>query len=288
MDAASLQKFDEDFVKTDIFQAIIKNNAKELLRFIRRGDNIHLNCKHSKMTYLHVIMKTALPVTETKFVPMVYQLSNASIDLNLTDKSGLSPLQLAIKGSLLELMAAVLKCGAVADPEKDDAFFHGPCMYELQSWYRKFGMGFWDAVENDKAFKVNVLVKSWFRINITRNNKSLIEFAKETNSCDKIINMLINNEVTMDFVHVTIAGDEDKMRYLLLHHPVDVHTRNMSHRSGYFDAYSPLTLYGAAEMYEHEHLLPLLSSLEKEPRYSLHKKQADSSKHTESVICVIS
>jgi hypothetical protein len=100
-------------------------------------------------------------------------------------------------------MVALVKCGASCDKEVDMellARLRGPSNFELTSFYQKFSPGYWDAVENDKAFKTNVLVKSWCRINISKNNKSVIEYAKEKGACEKIIKMLLVRGCKVDLV----------------------------------------------------------------------------------------
>ncbi|XP_033740067.1 uncharacterized protein LOC117327263 [Pecten maximus] len=284
----SYKKVDYDFVQTNMFQAIVAKDSKKLLSHIKNGEKIDAVCKRTKYTYLHLLTKVALPITEVHFVPMVYQLSNAGADIDATDHMGFNPLQLAIKGALLDIMMAFLKCGAKTDPEKEHEIFSkllGPCTFELGSWYRKLSPGFWDAVDNDKAFKVNILVKCWSRINIYRNGVSLIEHARKSNACDKIIKMLVNNETTIEFAHATIAGDEDRMRFLLLHHHVDIHTRDMLNRDGFFDPYTPITLYQAATKYGHTHVLPMLASAENGTFHSSHRRTTQNAK---SAVCVIS
>ncbi|OWF36003.1 hypothetical protein KP79_PYT07660 [Mizuhopecten yessoensis] len=290
MEDSFTKEFDSEFAQTNMFQAIVAKDSRKLLCHIKNGENINAVCKRTKYTYLHLLTKVAFPMTEKQYVPMVYQLSNAGIDLDSIDVLGFNPLQLAIKAALLDLMMAFLKCGATTDPERENEMFSkllGPCTYELGSWYRKLSPGFWDAVENDKAFKVNILVKCWCRINIYRNGKSVIEQAKQSNACDKIIKMLMNNETTIEFAHATIAGDEDRMRFLLLHHHVDNHTRDMLNREGFFDPYTPMTLYQAATKYGHTHVLPLLASLEN-GTFRTTPSHTRTPQNAKSAICVIS
>lgn len=257
--------YGETFIQTKLFQGIQSKDSLVVLAGIKAGENVHKKCEKTGQSYLHAILTFASSGVERKFVPMIYQFSNAEINLDCTDNKGLSPLHMSIKQSLLELMVALVKCGASCDKEVEMELLSqvkGPSGYEMTSAYQKFAPGYWDAVENDKAFKTNVLVKSWCRINISKNNKSLIEYAKEKGACEKIIKMLWQNEASIEFAHATIAGDEERMRYLLMHHDVDLKTSDLSHRESYFDQYSPLTLYGAARKYGHKHILHLLKNPE--------------------------
>ena len=54
-------------------------------------------CEKTGRTLLHLISMEANPMTELKYVPILYILSNAGLDLDLQDNDGLSPLQLSIR-----------------------------------------------------------------------------------------------------------------------------------------------------------------------------------------------
>ena len=253
----------DSFRNTGICRSICNQDCRKLLDCIRFGEDVNVICDKTGNSLLHVILFEACPMNETKYVPMVYQLSNADMNLDVRNKEGVSPLHLSIKMHLLELMIALIKCGSTCDLETDEELIvscSGPVEYEFRSAYRKFAPGYWLPVEENKSFKVNVLVKSWCRININRNNKSLIEFAKEKNADDKIVRMLMNNEVSIEFAHATIAGDYNKMENLLKHFNVDMETKDLSHKENFFEPYCPLSLYGAAIKYGHRHVLHLLKN----------------------------
>lgn len=250
-----------EFCENGIYLGICERNPMHTLSRIKNGCNPNILCAKTGNSLLHVIMAEASPMTETKYVPFVYQLSFANVNMDVVNKAGLSPLAMSIKMHLLELMMALIKCGATCDIEKDLDLItscSGPVEYEFRAAYRKFAPGYWTPVEEDKAFKVNVLVKSWCRINIQKNGKTLIEFAKEKEAQEKIVKMLIDNEVTIEFAHATIAGDADKMYSFLQHYTIDLDIKDYSHRENFFEPYCPLTLYGAALKYGHKHVLHLL------------------------------
>ncbi|KAH3724134.1 uncharacterized protein LOC127854038 [Dreissena polymorpha] len=251
-----------EFCRSSLYLAICDRNTQRTLQCIKRGSDVNVTCTKTGNTLLHVIMIEASPMTETKYVPFVYQLSNADVKFDVANLNGVTPIQLAIKLHLLELMVALIKCGATCEVESHLDLItscSGPVEYEFRSAYRKFGPGYWEPVLEDKAFKVNVLVKSWSRINIQRGGKTLIEFAKEKGAQEKIIKQLMDNEVSIEFAHATIAGDYDRMMHLS-HYTVDMETKDYSHKENYFQPYCPLTLYGAAVKYGHKHVLPLLKT----------------------------
>lgn len=281
-------------MKTKLFQGILSKDSLVFLASIKGGEDVNRTCSKTGQSFLHVISAFASFGIERKYIPMVYQLSNAGAKLDTPDMKGISPLHFAIGKALMEVMLALVKCGASCDKEVELELLRsvsGPSGFELTSAYQKFAPGYWDAVENDKAFKTNVLVKSWCRINISRNNKSLIEYAKEQNACDKIVKMLLQNEASIEFAHATIAGDEERMRYLLLHHEVDLATSDLSHRESYFEPYSPLTLYGAAIKYGHKHILHLLKNPEElvgEHRRNVIKRPSDTIDSVDgSAVCIV-
>ncbi|XP_052811765.1 uncharacterized protein LOC128239248 [Mya arenaria] len=251
-----------EFCRSPLCQAICEKDPYRTLRYIKRGENINVTCSKTGNTLLHVIMVEASPISETQYVPIVYQLSNADVKFDVKNNDGVSPLQLAIKMHLLELMVSLIKCGATCDLEPDLELItacSGPLEYEFKAAYRKFAPGYWDPVEENKAFKVNVLVKSWSRINVQRDGKTLIEFAKEKGAQEKIVRQLNDNEVSIEFAHATIAGDGERMEHML-HYSVDMETMDHSHRENYFEPYCPMTLYGAAIKYGHRHVLRLLKN----------------------------
>ncbi|KAL4232737.1 hypothetical protein ACF0H5_007425 [Mactra antiquata] len=253
----------EEFCNNEIYKGICDRNIHHTLSGIRHGCDVNVTCSKTGNTLLHVILVEASPITETKYVPFIYQLSFANVDFDVVNNEGFNPLRLSIKLHLLELMIALMKCGATCDIDNDLEYItscSGPVEYEFRAAYRKFAPGYWLPVEEDKAFKVNVLVKSWCRINIQKKGKSLIEFAKEKGAQDKIVKMLNENEVSLEFAHATIAGDLDRMENMLQHFSVDMETKDYSHRENFFEPYCPLTLYGAALKYGHRHVLHLLKT----------------------------
>lgn len=284
------------FVLNGIYQSICEQNSKQSLACIKQGENVNVTCSLTGNTLLHIIMVEASPITETRYVPIVYQLSNAGILFDIANKQNITALQLSVKMHLLELMIALIKCGATCNKEEDEELIvscSGPVEYEFRSAYRKFAPGYWIPVQEDKAHKVNVLVKSWCRININRNGKSVIEYAKECGCQEKIIKMLIDNEVNIEFAHAVIAGDLEKMQSLLLHYKVDIETKDFSHKENFFEPYCPLTLYGAALRYGHRHIVHLIKHSDQVIREEAQRAQQNQKQESElfetnsSAVCLI-
>lgn len=253
---------DSQFCDTDIYRGIVNASCETVLQAIKNGDDVNRKNDVTGETYLHLIMKSAAPITERSFVPMIYQLSNADINLNETDLEGSTPLELSISGTLLELMVALLKCGADADDRAayQELIMRKCKLYveEFMHWFQKLTPGYWNAVENHKHFKVNILVKGWCRVNLSRRGKCLIEHAKEQGVDNKTLRLLMEHEASIELAHSTIAGDRERMELFINCYPVNMFTKDMLNRKNYLEPFQPLSLYEAAEKYGQTHVLDLL------------------------------
>ncbi|KAK6170628.1 hypothetical protein SNE40_018978 [Patella caerulea] len=277
---------DVEFTSSAVYWGITNCDPKFVLECIKQGEPLNSCCKKTGMTYLHLIITEAAPMTEHKFVPIIYQFSNQDVNLNVKNYTNDSPLDLAIKSSLLQIMVALLKCGADTSDNHLELIKNYTRLFqaEFMGCFQKFSPGYWDAIDNQKTFKVNVLVKSWCRVNISRNGKSLIEYAKEKGAEDKIIKMLIDNEASIEFAHATIAGDKERMKLLLCNDSVDLTTKDLSNRESYFEPYNPLSLYGAAIKYGHKHTLDIVKGY-RDP--FMNKNDEHSVNAVNSAICII-
>ena len=78
----------DEFHTSAIYAAIKCGNHQKLLAAIQNGQNVHLCDPDFTSTYLHVVVSHATSIHILQYVPMIYQLSNASIDVNATDYKG--------------------------------------------------------------------------------------------------------------------------------------------------------------------------------------------------------
>ena len=83
-------------------------------------------------------------------------------------------------------------------------------------------------VDTHPLFKISQLVRSWSRINITRDERSLVEYAKQNGGKDDAIQMLMKHEATMELAHAVMAGDVERTRRFLCHGDADIHTCDRS------------------------------------------------------------
>lgn len=253
---------DEEMEKSPVTRAIIRGEHSLVLESLRQGENPNLVCSKSGQNFLHIISWHASSDTETVMVPMVYQLSNAGIDLNHLDKSGLSAARVAIRRKLIQVLTAVLKCGAVLGVAELEEAEHvrGVVGNDILEVIRRFHPGYWEAVLDPNSFKVSRLVKAWARINISRPGESLtlIEFAKKNAQDEAVVKLLLLHEVSIELAHAVMAGDTQRVRVLLCNGGADLLTVDFSVRSAALHSFSPLSLTGAAEKYGHSKVLRLL------------------------------
>ncbi|KAK7106997.1 hypothetical protein V1264_014990 [Littorina saxatilis] len=253
----------EEFLKSSLARCILQQNSTLALLCLEQGENPHVRCEKTGRTLFHLICTEASPMTEVKYVPHVYILSNAGLDLDQPDNQGHTPLQLAIRCGLLELMTALMKCGAQCQGDEEQlAERHGGLFYsEFVTTLRKLSPGYWQAAKQNNTFRVNKLAKSWCRVNLSRHGQSLIEYAKLTAEDPKLIKHLVDHEASVELAHAVMAGDASRVRFFMRNQSVDLNTKDLSHKENFFEPFSPLTLYGAALKYGHRHLLGLLKEV---------------------------
>ena len=208
------------------------------------------------------MVNSADQTNEEKFVPMVYQLSNAGIDVNGQDYKGRTALELAIMRELMELMVALLRIGI--DPNEQDykakiREFGSPLEYELINTLEKYEPGLWGAVKRNDASMVHMMVNSWCRINIRKGRKTLMQIVQENGDMEEIYNTLDDYEVTIEFVHATLAGDEKRMlEFLMDSKPCDPYIMDISYQERWSKPLQPRSLRQTAIAMGHQHVLHLL------------------------------
>ncbi|KAH9500596.1 hypothetical protein Btru_077045 [Bulinus truncatus] len=202
----------------------------------------------------------ASPEQEVRFVPIIFQLSNAGIDLNKRDISGATAVKIAVTRRLPQILAALLKCGA--EFTEDDQYcleqVKGVAKSEMMELVRRLTPSYWVAVHDPTPFKVHRLVKSWSRVNLTRNNLTLIEYAKRNVKDESIVKLLLQHEASIELAHAVMAGDSDRVKVLLCHGDIDLDSRDASVKNNCFEPFAPLSLVGAAIKYDHVDVLKVL------------------------------
>ena len=142
-------------------------------------------------------------------------------------------LELAIEAELSDLMTALIRIGADTTdrPYKEIIrALDSPFEYELMDTFEKYEPGLWTAVRQNNASLVHMLLNSWCRVNIRRNNKTLLDYAKQAHKSTDIISTLSDYDITLEFVHATLAGDEKRMLEYLMDAKCDPYIMDISYQ----------------------------------------------------------
>ncbi|RUS86368.1 hypothetical protein EGW08_005886 [Elysia chlorotica] len=249
-----------------ITRSIIRGEHSLVLESLRQGEDANAVCSRTGQGYLHIICTHARGDSENAWVPMVYQLSNAGVDLNHRDRTGCTATWVAIRRKLVQVLAALLKCGAhldTAELEEAEAG-RGVTRNDMLEVVRRFSPGYWEAVLDPNPFKVSRLVKAWARVNISRRGtgQTLIEFAKQNARDGAVVGLLLQHEASIELAHAVMAGDAQRTTVLLCNGGADLATADFSVRVPALHAFAPLSLRGAAERYGHVNILKLLQDRE--------------------------
>ncbi|CAG5118807.1 unnamed protein product [Candidula unifasciata] len=244
---------------TAITRAILMGNNRLVLECLKQGENPHLTCRKTGRSYFHVVASTATADKELQWVPVVYQLSNAGVDVDTKDREGQTAVRIAIKRRLVQILAALLKCGAefsAADEYYADQAA-GVVKSEMMNVIRRLTPGYWAAIDNFTHSKVNRLIKAWSRVNISRNGQTLIEYAKHNAGDTSVVKSLVHNEASIELAHAVMAGDAERVRVILCDSAADLATTDTSVKNSFV----PLTLFEAAILYRHDNILSVLKEI---------------------------
>ena len=150
--------------------------------------------------------------------------------------------------------------------------------------FDRYAPGLWTAAVGGDVSQVHILVNSWCRINVRRDGVTLLEHIQRrrheengdggfssrglqrqrrslaaTTTMAEIARLLEDYELTIEFVHATLAGDERRMLELLMNsRPVDVNIMDISHHDDGASALTPRSLREAAIFYRLHNVLHLL------------------------------
>ena len=252
----------QDISNTQLYMAIQDRDSHKVLNAIYQGEDVNLKDQEFQSTYLHLVVSIADPITEPKLVAIIYQLANAGTDVNATDYKGRTALDLAIHRQLLELMVALIRVG-VDTKEKDYRAeikqMVSPFELELMDVLEKYDPGMWHVVASNNISMAYMLINSWCRININKKGIKLLQYARGTKKAKELIDLLDDYEVTIEFVHATLAGDEKRMlEFLMDSKPCDPYIMDISYQERWSMPLRPRSLRDAAIAMGHTHVLHLL------------------------------
>jgi hypothetical protein len=259
MEEFDLDIDDKSFRESSIYQTIVQRDRRRLLHCLQRGDDVRRRDEEFGTTYLHVLVSNADSVTEVKYVPMVYLLSNAGVEVNVSDYRGRTAFEMVLGKMLSDMMVALARVGADFGP--DDRMLmadtHSLFETEMLHWYKKFEPGLWKAVEENNAAVVTMLLNSWCRVRIAKDGVSLIRSARE-NGSNRVAYMLEEQRATMEFVHAALAGDERRMVDLVDNKNIDLQTRDESYAPNCLSPSQPRSLRETVAAFGLNHVLPFL------------------------------
>lgn len=245
-------------------------NGTQLLTTLHQGEDVTLVDTNGGSTYLHLLMTVAHPACEAAVVPMIYMLSNAGVDVNAEDSSGHTALHHAIDKELVDCMAALVRVGV--DPTTHDypevvRAVGSPFELEMADTLDKYAPGLWAAVAQNNTALVHMLLNSWCRLSINKNGITLLQFAQGTNKSPELCALIEDCEVSLEFVHATLAGDEKRMlEFLMDSKPCDPAMMDISYQERWCQPLQPRSLRDTAIAMGHTHVLHLLPEGEEEQR----------------------
>ncbi|CAF4304865.1 unnamed protein product [Rotaria magnacalcarata] len=195
-----------------------------------------------KGSYFHILIRNSQQGQEKIAFRMIYALSNAGADPNVTNDKGNTPLHEAIirhcTDTELDLIQALFRVGV--DPrivnyqgKTADAYINDNNP-QLTALYRGYNVGIWAAVETGNSQEIERLIKGFIKVDCKHNsNKSLLDKACDLN-CPPITHLLADYQVTNEFLHSILACDWDRASIIYQH-------ENKFLKSNAFDSIHRLT-----------------------------------------------
>jgi len=254
----------DEFWNSDIYYSIRACEISNLIIAIQNGENINETQEDTGLSYLHLLVENCEKKNEHKYLPMVYALSNGGIQVNKKDSKGKIALHLSVEKQLSEITTALIRVGSDLK-QIDQQIQDNPVKSDVENILEKFNPGLWDAVEKDEITLVRKMIHSWCRINIKQEGKTLLQYAINNDKTSEIINLLDENEVTLEFVHATLAGDEKRMlEFLMDSKPCNPIVMDISYQKYWFQNTIPRSLKDTAVAMNLTHVLHLLPEEDEE------------------------
>ena len=132
-------------------------------KLIAEGANVDLRGEFQE-TYLHALMGPKPDGTDSAVLAVLFQLTEAGLDVNAKDTEGFTPLHIAVLNDLNpRIVNALSKVGA--DPcalNNQDQDAMDLCELDtIRDVLEYYDMGLWRLVAAAEAGKVRALVNSW-------------------------------------------------------------------------------------------------------------------------------
>ncbi|CAF0846921.1 unnamed protein product [Rotaria sp. Silwood1] len=164
-------------------------------------------------SYFHIICRNSNGQENVAF-RMIYALSNAGADPNVTNAKGNTPLHEVLMRSYadteFDLIQALFRVGVdprIVNHEGKIANVYIKNNSQLTALYKGYGEGIWAAIETSNIQETERLIKGFIKVDCKHNsNKSLLDKARDLN-CTSILNILADYQVTNEFLHSILACD---------------------------------------------------------------------------------
>ncbi|XP_070186595.1 serine/threonine-protein phosphatase 6 regulatory ankyrin repeat subunit A-like isoform X2 [Littorina saxatilis] len=181
------------------------------------------------------------PSDVSQAAQMVYLLRNMGAHINRQDQNGCTPLLRYLQSGLAQpdVVEAFLRCNAdVYITDKNGVYpleVITTChtlTTEVRDVFMKYVPGIWEAVEGDDAMNVRKLINEWCRVDVQKNNKTLLQLALDMGT-ESIIRVVSGIRPSMEFAHCVLAGDvatARKMLRLSQKLKLNINFRNMGDR----------------------------------------------------------
>jgi ankyrin repeat protein len=221
------------FEESEIYKAIVEKSEhtpEKTLAALKQG-RVDVNTRNNQHeTFLHVVARTYIEdVDAPALIPVVFQLSNAGIDVNAVDQNGNNALHIAAKSSgARRLIRALVLIGVdplACNSEKNKPSKLAKNCPENLKVLKFLSPGLWNAVEKGSKEDVLKLASNWCKINDSRNKMTLSQLAQQGGN-DEIRQILNKRTNTNTFVHFVLAGDRTGMRPFFKKGNVDINTKS--------------------------------------------------------------
>ncbi len=225
------------FESTQLFKILTaekefsRESPKQVKKLLEEGVDVNLRGEFCE-TYLHALMGPKPPGTESAVLAVLYQLTEAGLDVNAKDSEGFTPLHISVLNDLSpRLVNALLKVGA--DPcalNSQDQDAMDLCEVDtIRDVLEYHDMGLWRQVAAGEAAKVRALVNSWCKID-QRNDQgtSLMQLANKVGN-EYIIETLKEFEPKNAVVNAALSGNQEKLEKAVKKEGVDLNIRDWSY-----------------------------------------------------------
>ncbi|CAF3337503.1 unnamed protein product [Rotaria sp. Silwood1] len=189
-----------------------KDVLQELNSILHEQPELARLCHPIEGSYFHIICRNSSE-QENVAHRMIYALSNAGANPNITDGKGNTPLhEVLIRGFVdigLDLVQALFRVGVdprILNKQEKTADAYLEDNPQLIALYAGYGEGIWAAIEMNNIQETERLIKVDCKHN---NNETLLEKARNLN-CTQIIRSLADYQVTIEFIHSILACDWER------------------------------------------------------------------------------